>query len=121
MKVVLIFLGIGLIYYLGFMYEYKTVLDRDSEAYNWYKENYLNKNIKGIVNTIINYGEGKKVIEIKMAKNEIIKYKSICTSDEFNHFVSKGDSIYKDSLSEFIYFKKSNGKLKSFKLDFCDF
>ena len=117
MKIVLTLLAIGLLCYLGYIYKYKLALDDQYD--DFYKNEYLNKQFRGTLKEIYNRGTYKKVITIKTSYDEF-SYGQICTTEDFNNFIAVGDSVYKDSLSDKVYFKKANGQLKTYKLNFCD-
>lgn len=117
MKIVLTLLAIGLLCYLGYIYKYKLALDNQVD--DFYKNEYLNKQFRGILKEIYNRGTYKKVITIKTS-NEKFSYGQICTTEDFNNFITVGDSVYKDLLSDEVCFKKANGQIKTYKLDFCD-
>ncbi len=96
---------------------YSKALDTQFDEY--YQDEYLNKSFRGKLKRIVDYGTHKKVLEIA-TEEEDFSYGKICTSTEFNSFVSEGDTIFKDSLSDKVIIKKLTGQLDTFKLEFCD-
>ena len=114
------FLILSVIVYAGFWFFYikELKLERDK----FYINEYVNKSFNGELKSIDQYDPPYKIVlGIETNFNKQIVYGVICVNDEFNSFVSVGDSVTKKAPSEEISFiKKKNGSMRKFKLIFCD-
>jgi hypothetical protein len=87
----------------------------------YYQKEYIEKSFSGLLKQIIIYKKDSKknILRIHTQLDDF-SYGVICVDKSFKDFVSINDSIYKYKGGDSVYFKNRDGKIKGFKLIFCD-
>lgn len=122
-RISIILLGLVIVFaliYLSKWYMYISALDGQSNK--WYKEEYVEKEFKGKIKYIQMFDENpyKIIISIDDGSEFEISYGVTCVDDEFNNFVTIGDSVMKEKGTKVIKFIKTDRRNKVFELNFCD-
>lgn len=106
-------------YYAIFWYRYKLSLDEAGRI--WYENEYVQKEIEGVIESISYSDNFPPVILIQNKQEEfLITYRTGCVDKDFHKFVSQGDSVFKSSGEKMMKFCKiKQDKCKEFELTFC--
>lgn len=122
-RILIILLGLVIVFALIYLlkwYMYISALDDQSDK--WYKEEYVEKEFKGKIKYIQMFDENpyKIIISIDYGSEFEISYGVTCVDDDFNNFVTIGDSVMKEKGTKVIKFIKADRRNKVFELNFCD-
>lgn len=85
----------------------------------WYKNEFIPSNFRDTIHSIYDYStfiEKKIVINVHNRSS----YGTICVSKETIDFLRRGDSIIKEKNKSIFIIKKQDGRVISFKVNFCN-
>ena len=107
--------------YIIFLLKYMKALNDDSKR--WYKTEYLDKGIQGVLTDLVIYKE--KPYEVLLTIDDInsefdINYGVTCVSDEFIQFVETGYKVYKIPGDKMMKFCRDTTTCGEFELYTCN-